>query len=210
MPSQVEPGSLPDLELRAARARRQAGARHARVARRLRARRQACRVLVSLGVVATAALVAVGGPQGASTITIPRAAAREATRCPVPQSLRPVFAQASQETGLPLSLLAAVAHVESRFDPQALSHAGAIGLLQLMPQTAAALHYDATETAANVMAGALYLSRLRVHYRSTQLALAAYNAGPTAVDRVGGAPSQETAAYVANVQKTWRAYGNCA
>jgi peptidoglycan DL-endopeptidase CwlO len=201
---------LPELELRAARARRRAGARHVRVVRRHRARRRVRRAVVSVSVVVLAALAAAGGPRTAATIGPRPAAAAAPARCPLPQSLRPAFAGASQETGLPLSLLAAVAHVESRFDPQALSHAGAIGLLQLMPRTADALHYDATETSANVMAGALYLSRLLTHYRSTQLALAAYNAGPTAVDRAGGVPSEETAAYVANVRKTWRAYRNCA
>jgi len=209
MPPLAERASLPELELRAARARRQAGARHARVVRRQRTQRRFRRALVSFAVVASAALAVAGGPPSASTIQA-RAAAPAPVRCPVPHSLRPAFTQASQLTGVPLSLLAAVAHVESRFDPQALSRAGAIGVLQLMPHTAASLHYDATETAANVMAGALYLSRLREQYRSTALALAAYNAGPTAVDRAGAAPSEETAAYVANVQRTWRAYGNCA
>jgi soluble lytic murein transglycosylase-like protein len=59
------------------------------------------------------------------------------------------------------------------------------------------------------MAGALYLRELLGRYGSTQLALAAYNAGPTAVDLEGAAPNAETAAYVARVQAADRAYGNC-
>jgi soluble lytic murein transglycosylase-like protein len=108
-----------------------------------------------------------------------------------------------------LPLLAAVAHTESHFDPSARSAAGAVGVLQLMPTTAAALHYNPEETSANIMAGAVYLKQLISRFGSLELALAAYNAGPTAVDREGAVPTAETGAYVDQVVSTLHQYGNC-
>lgn len=161
---------------------------------------------LSIGIVAFAAVV---GPKATSTIGRGFAPVARAERCPVPSNLRPAFVEAANETGVQLGLLTAVAHVESRFDADARSGAGAVGLLQLMPRTAAALHYDPTETSANVMAGALYLHQLLHRYGSARLALAAYNAGPTAVDTRGAAPTAETAAYVARVEALQRSYGSC-
>ena len=60
-----------------------------------------------------------------------------------------------------------------------------------------------------MLAGARYLKLLLNRFQSTDLALAAYNAGPTAVSRVGRAPSRETLTYVANVQSRWRALSGC-
>ena len=78
-----------------------------------------------------------------------------------------------------------------------------------MPTTAAALHYDPEETDANVMAGAVYLKQLLSRFGSLELALAAYNAGPTAVDQEGATPTLETAAYVGRVISTLHEYGDC-
>jgi soluble lytic murein transglycosylase-like protein len=62
-----------------------------------------------------------------------------------------------------------------------------------------------------VLGGALYLRQLLSLYGGDlKLALAAYNAGPAAVDRAGGAPFGETRAYVADVERTWHSYGTCA
>ena len=108
-----------------------------------------------------------------------------------------------------LSLLAAVAQVESRFDTEARSQAGAVGVLQLLPATAAELKLDPLQPRTNVLAGALYLKQMLARYRSPELALAAYNAGPAAVNRVAGPPSYETAAYVADVQVWWHALKGC-
>jgi peptidoglycan DL-endopeptidase CwlO len=204
----VSPGSLAELDLRAARARRHSESRRRRALDRLRSRRRAGRVLVVAVAAAAVALAAVAGPRGASTIRH-RLSPAAAARCPVPSELRPAFVAAARATGVQLGLLAAVAAVESRFDPGARSHAGAVGVLQLMPATAASLHYDAQETRANVMAGALYLQQMLGRFDSTELALAAYNAGPTAVDRLGAAPTAETAAYVDRVEQTRRGYGDC-
>jgi soluble lytic murein transglycosylase-like protein len=129
--------------------------------------------------------------------------------CPVPKRFRAAFVAAANDTGLPLALLTAVAQVESRFQPQATSSAGAQGLLQLMPTTAAEMKLDAQDPTSNVLAGARYLEHLLAQFHSTDLALAAYNAGPTAVARAGGAPNGETLTYVENVTDIWRLLHGC-
>ena len=108
--------------------------------------------------------------------------------CPVPASLRRAFASASARTGVPASLLVATAYEESRLDPGAVSDAGARGLLQLMPETARQLGVNGDDPSANVLAGARYLRQLLNRYGDVELALAAYNAGPTAIERAGRAP----------------------
>ena len=129
--------------------------------------------------------------------------------CPMPAAYRPAFEHASTDSGLPLAMLVAVAEVESRFEPAAVSDAGAKGLLQVMPTTARSLQLSADRPASNVLAGARYLRGLLDQFRSTDLALAAYNAGPTAVAAAGGAPTQETVSYVANVTHIWRKLNGC-
>jgi soluble lytic murein transglycosylase-like protein len=84
--------------------------------------------------------------------------------------------------------------------PGALSPAGARGLLQVMPSTAHALRLDGDDPAANVLAGARYLRLLLDRFGSVELALSAYNAGPAAVERAGGAPTIETLRYVKNIE----------
>ena len=120
--------------------------------------------------------------------------------CPVPGPFRKAFAEAAAKTGVPLSLLVATAYVESRMDPTAKSRAGARGLLQLMPATARELRLDGDDPATNVLAGARYLQQMIDRFGSVDLALAAYNAGPTAVARAGAAPTVGTLRYVRNVE----------
>jgi len=129
--------------------------------------------------------------------------------CPVPGAYRGAFRRASDDTGLPLAMLVAVAQVESRFEPTAISDAGATGLLQVMPTTARSLELSADSPESNVLAGARYLRGLLDRFRSTDLALAAYNAGPTAVAVAGGAPTGQTVTYVANVTRIWRLLNGC-
>ncbi|MDX6397875.1 MAG: hypothetical protein QOJ43_1283 [Gaiellaceae bacterium] len=129
--------------------------------------------------------------------------------CPVPRDLRDEFRAAAADTGLPLAMIVAVAKVESNLDANARSSAGAHGLLQVLPSTAAELDLDPYHVAENVLAGARYLRQLLDRFQSTELALAAYNAGPTAVDRNGSRPNDETVAYVERVTSQWRKLVGC-
>lgn len=106
-------------------------------------------------------------------------------------------------------LLHSVAKVESGYRPQAVSHKGARGLMQLMPETARRMGVDPDEPAENAEAGARLLRDLLLRYRDDpyqlRLALAAYNAGPGAVERYGGVPPyQETVRYVERVLSEYR------
>ena len=164
-----------------------------------------------LALVATTACALVAIPATSDASLPPTAPKPSGDRCALPGSLRNDFVAAARATNLPLRLLAAVAHVESRFSPDAESSAGAIGVMQLMPSTADSLHLDALRSSSNVLGGAVYLRQLLSHYGGNlELALAAYNAGPTAVDNAGGPPSGETRTYVRDVEQTLRGYGSCA
>jgi soluble lytic murein transglycosylase-like protein len=141
----------------------------------------------------------------------PAATARPSVRCALPSGLRADFVAAARATKLPLGLLAGIAHVESRFSVRAESSAGAIGVMQLMPSTADSLHIDAFEPSANVLGGARFLRLLLSRYGGElKRALAAYNAGPTAIGDAGGEPSAETRAYISDVEQAWHSYGSCA
>jgi soluble lytic murein transglycosylase-like protein len=118
------------------------------------------------------------------------------------EELNSYFAEASATYGVDEKLLKAVAKAESNFNPSAVSSAGAIGIMQLMPSTAAGLGVsDAFDARENILGGAKYLSRLLSKYNGdTSLALAAYNAGSARVDEYGGIPPfAETQNYVAKV-----------
>ena len=117
-------------------------------------------------------------------------------------SLRPLLSSAGHAHNLDVELLASVVQAESGGNPRAISHAGARGLMQLMPQTAAEHGViDSYQPEQNVRGGAAYLDELLTRYHEDlTLALAAYNAGPEAVDRYHGIPPyHETRAYVARV-----------
>jgi peptidoglycan DL-endopeptidase CwlO len=134
---------------------------------------------------------------------------RIAGRCPLPATLRGAFVHAARDTALPLSMLVAVGKVESNLQVDARSGAGARGILQLLPSTAAALQLNVDDPGANVLGGARYLRLMLDRFSSTDLALAAYNAGPTAVDAAGGVPSSTVETYVANVTGLWRSLAGC-
>lgn len=102
------------------------------------------------------------------------------------------------------SLVLAVIKVESNFDPKAVSRAGARGLMQLMPATAAEMGVtDIFDPAQNIAAGTQYLAKLlNAFNHDLDLALAAYNAGPATVKRYGGTPPyKETRLYVRRVNE---------
>ncbi len=119
-----------------------------------------------------------------------------------PAELHEVLGGAGQAHDLDVDLLAAVVHAESAGRVHARSRTGAQGLMQLMPATAASLGiHDAWAPKENVGGGAAYLDSLLTRYgNDIALALAAYNAGPGAVDRYHGIPPyRETRRYVAHI-----------
>jgi soluble lytic murein transglycosylase-like protein len=102
----------------------------------------------------------------------------------------------------------AVIHAESAFDPKAVSPKGAMGLMQLMPDTAEALGVARPfQVTQNVYGGTRYLRALHNRYGSWTHTLAAYNAGPAAVDQYRGVPPyNETRRYVKRVLSYYRRY----
>jgi len=118
-----------------------------------------------------------------------------------------LFTSAAGRYGVDASLLAAVASTESNFDAGAVSPAGAQGLMQFMPATARGLGVSALDPASAVDGAARYLKQLTGQFGSTELALAAYNAGPGTVSRYGGIPPYpETQNYVRTVMSKAEAY----
>jgi len=138
-------------------------------------------------------------PAAVSTVAVPASA-------PAPTALQLADA-AADRYGLPRALVRSVMAAESGFQPQAVSPKGAIGLMQLMPGTAQVLGADPYDPAQNVDAGARYLRDLLEKYNyGLRHALAAYNAGPGAVDKYNGIPPyRETIDYIGRIEKKLKA-----
>ncbi len=150
------------------------------------------------------------GASGVYRTSSPQARAR-----PIPESVavarwREHIRAAAATYKLPEPLLLAVMAVESGFDHQALSEKGAMGLMQLMPGTAKDMYVgDAWDPAQNIDGGARYLRVLANQYEGDMVkTLAAYNAGPDAVRRAGGAIPNipETREYVKKVMQLYQAF----
>jgi soluble lytic murein transglycosylase-like protein len=128
-----------------------------------------------------------------------------ATTAATPQELA---ADAAKKFSLPESFVRSVMRAESGFAPAAVSPKGAIGLMQLMPETARQLGVDPANPRENAVGGAQYLRELLAKYErdpdQVLLALAAYNAGPGAVERYHGVPPwRETREYILRVLRDW-------
>lgn len=122
-----------------------------------------------------------------------------------------VITEASERFGVSFSLLKAIIKAESDFDPQAVSKKGAMGLMQIMPQNFKLLGLkDPFDPTQNIHAGARYFKQLYDRFDGKlALSLAAYNAGPTAVDRYKTIPPfEETEEYVKRVLRYYYNYKN--
>jgi soluble lytic murein transglycosylase-like protein len=134
-------------------------------------------------------------PEGAIPIRVER-------RAPVVSSKHaaaaPLLDRAGEAAELSPRLLEAIAYVESRFNTKAISPKGAVGMMQLMPGTAAELGVDPHDPEENARGGADYLRKMVTMFgNNVELAVAAYNAGPAAVLKYGGVPPYaETRSYV--------------
>lgn len=108
---------------------------------------------------------------------------------------------ASSQFGVPVPILLAITKQESDFNPAARSPVGAIGMMQLMPGTAAGLGVtNPSDPLQNIVGGAKYLSQLYAQFHDWPKAIAAYNAGPEAVRKANGVPNfPETQGYVRSV-----------
>ena len=134
--------------------------------------------------------------------------AAPASACPIPTRFRPAFVSAARQEHVPLSLLTAVAGVESHFQAHLRSPAGAFGLMQLMPQTARDLGINRYQWRQNVSGGARLLRQMLDRFGGvTPFALAAYNAGPNRVQS-GNIPL-ETLRYVTAVTTRRAAIAGC-
>jgi soluble lytic murein transglycosylase-like protein len=113
---------------------------------------------------------------------------------------------AAAKYGLPPGLVRSVMKAESGFQPRSVSPKGAVGLMQLMPGTAQSLGVNPYDPAQNVDAGTRYLRALLEKYNGLlRHALAAYNAGPEAVEKHGGVPPfAETLDYIRRVEREWK------
>lgn len=123
----------------------------------------------------------------------------------------PIIAEAATRFDLEAPLLKAVIKAESDFDPNAVSHKGAKGLMQIMPQNYPMLNVsNPFDPHQSINAGARYLRDMMDRYKGKLgLTLAAYNAGPGAVDRHNGVPPyQETEEYIERVMRYYHRYKN--
>lgn len=171
----------------------------------------------ALGVAPTAApalaQVIEVGPEGVSAISGPSVitsegvapikVARPVSQSPARSTARleaaaPMLDRAGEAAELSPQLLEAIAYVESRFNTKAISPKGAVGMMQLMPATAEELGVDPHHPEENVRGGADYLRKMVTMFGdNVEHAVAAYNAGPSAVLKYGGVPPYpETRAYV--------------
>lgn len=126
---------------------------------------------------------------------------------PVPEvAWAPLIDHFAHQQSLEPRLVRAVIQVESGYNPRALSNRGAMGLMQLAPETARDLAVDDPyDPVENLRAGTTYLRRMLDRFSQLELALAAYNAGPTVVDRHRGIPPySETREYVRRVLSLFR------
>jgi soluble lytic murein transglycosylase-like protein len=165
----------------------------------------------AMGAPAAAQVLQIGDDGAVTTYAGPAVYTSEGARSLIARPAAPVAAapaeiaqaidEAAQRHAVSLPLVQAVAWQESRFHQSVVSPKGALGVMQLMPETARSLGVDARDLHGNIDGGVAYLSRmLQLFEGDLPRALAAYNAGPGAVQRYGGVPPYaETKAYVRSI-----------
>jgi soluble lytic murein transglycosylase-like protein len=132
--------------------------------------------------------------------------AAQAFPAPMPQYLAGIINDAAKQYSVDPNLIAAMAYRESAFNPNAVSSRGAQGLMQLMPRTARALGvHDSLDPRDNIFGGTRYLKTLLDRFHgNVDLTLAAYNAGPELVAKVGPNATKEAIDYVAAVKSFYQ------
>lgn len=157
----------------------------------------ACAQVLSIGddgAVTTYAGPTVYTSEGATAISPPESAPPMRA---APEDIVRFIQESSVRHAIPSSIVEAVAWQESRFNHAAVSPKGARGVMQLLPTTASDLGVDPADLRGNIDGGAAYLAQQLRRFGDVKLALAAYNAGPKAVERYGGVPPYaETQSYV--------------
>lgn len=165
---------------------------------------------MALNMVTRVELVSPPAPELPPAIELQPLAIVELPKPPAAGTLTPaqLAAAVALKYSLPSTFVSGVMKTESGFNAKAVSPKGAIGLMQLMPDTARSLGVDPNKPPENADAGARYLRDLLARYEDSPdqvvLALAAYNAGPAAVDKYHGVPPyRETREYILRVLKAW-------
>lgn len=145
-------------------------------------------------------------PSGASTPSAPMVQPQSAQKSPSlslgkgaarTQQIQQMIVQEAQSLGVDPAEALSLAHIESRFNPSAKSPKGALGIMQLMPETAKGLGVDPNDVQQNIRGGLTYYKQMMDQFQDPVMARAAYNAGPGAVQQYGGVPPfAETQQYV--------------
>lgn len=140
----------------------------------------------------------------------PEKAVARSTGSPRASHFDDLIQQAATRYGVDPDLVHSVIQAESNYDPNCHSSAGAMGLMQLMPETARSLHVNPWDAKQNIEGGVRELRGYLDRFKDVDLALAAYNAGPGAVQRYHGVPPyHETQTYVKRVLQTlWQRKGD--
>lgn len=162
--------------------------------------------MLRIRILTAASLAAlVPGISTTQEVAFPAPSTQTSALPPTDKKIAAVIIEAAREHEVDPIFVECVMNAESEARTEAISHRGAVGLMQVMPATAEELGLDANDWRENLQAGTAYLGILMKKYGDVRLALAAYNAGPGKVNRYRGVPPYpETRAYVRKVMHRYR------